>query len=917
VPSPPSTERLSHLSRLLEAALALEPEQRGPWLDALAGEDAELREVVRSLLAQAASLDAQGFLGTLPKVPDVELDTEPGEGQQPGMIIGPYRLERELGRGGMGTVWLAERIDGTLRRTVALKLPRHGIGRTLLAQRLARERDILAGLEHPNIARLYDAGVADDGQPFLALEYVEGAPIDRYCRDHALPLDARLDLFGQVCRAVAHAHAHLVLHRDLKPSNILVTADGQVRLLDFGVAKLLQENASAKETELTQLGGRALTPEYASPEQISGQPLTTASDVYSLGVVLYELLTEQRPYQLSRASLGALEEAILTTDPARPSRMAAPGMRRGLAGDLDTIVLKALRKSPADRYPTVNALLDDIERSRGGLPVRARPDSGWYRLRKFVRRHRVAVAAAAAVLTAVLVGAAGALWQARLAREQARRAEASAREARFEARVARANQDFVGQIFGDAMRGGETEAMRARLDRARELLRRSYGDEPRVHALLLLHLAGRYAELNLPDRENEVMREFDALAEKTGDASLLATRECISAYDAIDEGKIEEARPHLARGLALMAQATKPGTEAVFECLRADGMLAMSSGDPQRAVERLQELLRHLEDDGLEKSRTYLASLGSLGFVYANGGEFAKALEVSRRKVALDETLGSEQTIGGYVERDNGAMYLMGLGRITEARTANDLLLADFRRNGTGDAPPNFLFNFAWNAVLANELTLAARWAEQLVSIFEKTPSVRGSLATQFLLAELALRGGRLDEAESQLARAEEKARSSPPVPHWYLHDIRMRLVLAERRADHPAVRRELESLQARLASIPDPARTRVGLWIAAFEAETEAGRALLGEGDVPGAIGFASRSLALARSSALPGKTSAWVGEAELLQARVELAAGRPEQAHTLAQDAERQMTDTLPPAHPLRLEAAALASGNAPPRP
>src|SRR5262245_13887004 len=668
MPSPLSTERFRQVNRLLEAAFLLEPSERSAWLESLQGDDAALRPLLADLLARAAVLDEGDFLRPLRAVEANELLSEPTEPQhQPGAVLGPYRLERELGRGGMGTVWLAERVDGTLKRKVALKLPHQGLSRSLLAQRLARERDILAGLEHPNIARLYDAGVAEDGQPFLALEYVEGAPIDRYCGERALDLGKRLELFVQVCRAVAHAHAHLVLHRDRKPSNILVTPDGQVRLLDFGVAKLLQEGADrAEETALTRIGGRALTPEYASPEQICRQPLTTASDVYSLGVVLYELLTGQRPYQLKRGSLGELEEAILTTDPARPSRVAAEDTRRSLSGDLDTIVLKALPKSPGARYPTVAALLDDIERFRTGLPVLARPDSAWYRLRKLVQRRKLLVVASAAVLAAVLLGAAGALWSARLARLQAARAEDSARESRVEAKVARANQEFLSQIFGDAMRKGETAEMRTRLDRARELLRRRYADEPLIHALLLLQLAGRYDELGLSDREDEVMKEYDALAEKTGDPSLLATRECIDAYDAIDVGDLEKARPHVARGLAFMARGP-PRNESMFECLRADAMLSMKSGDSARAVQRMQELLGWLEASGLEKTRSYLSSLASLAWVYSLGGQDTQALEISRRKIALDETLGSSDTVGAYAERDNYSQLLFGLGRIAEA----------------------------------------------------------------------------------------------------------------------------------------------------------------------------------------------------------------------------------------------------------
>jgi hypothetical protein len=262
--------------------------------------------------------------------------------------------------------------------------------------------------------------------------------------------------------------------------------------------------------------------------------------------------------------------------------------------------------------------------------------------------------------------------------------QASRQEARFEASLARANHEFLSQIFGDAMLAGETAAMRARLDRARDFLRRRYEDEPVIHALLLLQLAGRYAELNLNDREADVMKEFTALAEKTKDASLLATRECVDAYDALEDGDAEKARPHVSRGLALMSQARRPLTDTLFECLRADSMLAMNTGDRARAVSRMKELLAGLEQDGLTKTRLYLASLASLAHVYSMGGQYAEGLDISRRKIALDELLGSEQTVGAYAERDNASNLLYVLGLITEAWAEDNRLLEDFHATAEG-----------------------------------------------------------------------------------------------------------------------------------------------------------------------------------------------------------------------------------------
>jgi eukaryotic-like serine/threonine-protein kinase len=421
----------ARLNRLLDEALDLPETERSRWLDKLPAEDEALKPRLTRLLAHATADD--GFLDRLPELDPVEDDDSSAGGEG---TVGPYRLLRELGEGGMGTVWLAERSDSLIKRAVALKLPRGPWMRGSTSERLARERDILAGLNHPNIARLYDAGQTAAGQPYLALEYVEGRRLDEYAADGALDLRSRLRLFLQVTRAVAHAHANLIIHRDLKPSNILVTAAGEVKLLDFGIAKLL-EGDTAHASALTELAGRALTPGYASPEQIRGDPLTVASDVYSLGVVLYELLTGASPYKPVRDSRGGLEDAIVDADPTRPSQAAgSPPLRKALRGDLDVIVLKALRKRPDERYATVNALAEDVERFLAGQPVMAQPDRLQYRVAKFVARHRLTVGAAASVLLAVLAGAGLAVWQARVALAEKERAEEV--------------KEFIASIFQEA-----------------------------------------------------------------------------------------------------------------------------------------------------------------------------------------------------------------------------------------------------------------------------------------------------------------------------------------------------------------------------------------------------------------------------------------------------------------------------------
>lgn len=437
--------QFSRLSALLDEAMDMPDAQQKEWLAALDCDDPVVVTILTEMLASRGGREEAGFLA-LP-LSTGELNESIKQDPLIGQHFGPYRVLSELGHGGMGSVWLAERADGLFTRHVALKLIQPALWGRVTSERFTREREILAGLNHPNIARLLDAGDSAGGQPYLALEYVAGAPLTTYCDEHGLSIRERLELFLQVLGAVQHAHGHLVVHRDLKPSNILVSDDGQVHLLDFGIAKLLTEG-QAKETELTLLGGRALTLDYAAPEQISGAPVTISADVYALGVMLYELMTGERPYRLKRDSRGALEEAILQMDPILPSRVAlsdstararattAAKLAKTLKGDLDTIVAKSLKKSPQERYATINAFSEDIGRFLRGDIVLAQPDSVNYRALKFARRHRVAIAAAGVLVLTLIGGLAATTYEARVAATQ--RDEARAAQLRLLTQVAAA-----------------------------------------------------------------------------------------------------------------------------------------------------------------------------------------------------------------------------------------------------------------------------------------------------------------------------------------------------------------------------------------------------------------------------------------------------------------------------------------------
>jgi serine/threonine-protein kinase len=477
-------QQWSMLSALYEEADALPPHALPGWLARLEAAGNPLLPQLKRMLEARAHLETDNFLDTLPRL--VPRPTAPAGHGAAGRRIGPYRLVQPLGEGGMAEVWLADRDDGILKRRVAIKLPYPRPGRESFAVRFERERNILATLRHPHIAGLIDAGVTREGQAWLALEYVEGQPISAYCDERRLPVRERVKLFRQVLLAVQHAHANLVIHRDLKPANILVTPQGEARLLDFGIAKLLEAEGDAiAETELTREAGRALTLRYASPEQLTGLPLTTACDVYSLGVVLYELLCGERPYERADTAT-ALERAILETDPRAPSRrhlLVAPAhargttpktLRRMLSPELDAIALRCLVKKPAARYSSVDALLADVDRWLAGEAVLARSPGAWYRLRKFAARHRLGTGLGAAAIVSLALTAGVAVVLGLQAREESARAGAA--------------RDFMLSLFKQADRekahGAEVTA-REILNIGRSDLLRRLADQPRLQAELL------------------------------------------------------------------------------------------------------------------------------------------------------------------------------------------------------------------------------------------------------------------------------------------------------------------------------------------------------------------------------------------------------------------------------------------------
>src|SRR5437868_6847570 len=421
-------ERWKQIEAIFEQALELKANERAAFVQKSCTGDEELRREVESLLESHAS--AGGFIDDRSLFISEAGLKDDDEDVRVGQLIGAYRIVREIGRGGMGAVYLAERADEQYKKQVEIKLINSGMDTDSVLRHFRNERLILASFDHPNIARLFDGGMTKDGLPYFIMEYVEGVPIDKYCDAHNLSVAERLKLFREACAAVSYAHRHTVIHRDIKPSNILVTEEGVPKLLDFGIAKILQPD-SAGQSMLTLTGMRAMTPEYASPEQVRGELVTTASDVYSLGVVLYEVLTGVSPYRFTSHAPRDVERAITEQEPTRPSTAIGSNRNRHseisnqklLRGDLDNILLMALRKVPARRYQTVDQFADDIRRHLESRPVLARKDTIGYRARKFVRRNRVAFAGALLILVSLIGGLIATAWQAHRATVQKALAE--------------------------------------------------------------------------------------------------------------------------------------------------------------------------------------------------------------------------------------------------------------------------------------------------------------------------------------------------------------------------------------------------------------------------------------------------------------------------------------------------------------
>ena len=798
-------ERWRQIRQLFAAVAELPPAERGRRL---AEAPPELAAEARSLLAadraggsqrfeEAIAAGASAVLGDLGEAATASDGTTPaGDGRGlAGLALGPWRLERLLGRGGMAEVWEARRIDGQFEQTVAVKLLKRGMDSEEIVRRFLRERQILARLDHPAIARLFDGGLTPDGRPYFVLERVEGEPITDWCARRELDVPARLRLLIACCEAVAAAHRQLVVHRDLKPSNILVTADAQVKLLDFGIAKLLAEEDGAGEATRAEV--RVLTPSYAAPEQILGEPVSTATDVYALGVLAYELLVGRLPHRRSGRHAAELAREVTGETVTRPSTAVleagdaergavglAPRVRRRLArafaGDLDTIVMTALRREPERRYASVADFAGDLERFLGGRPISARPDSVGYRARKFVGRHRLAVAAASVAVLSLVAGLLVAVWQADRAEQAA--AAARAETVRAERQAARAERvrSFLASIFevSDPVRArGKEVTARALLD---EGVRRVDGElarEPELRGEMLDLLAGLYRKLGALDVAKPLAERALALrAQHHGAESADAARsEWTLGWVLANQGEFADARKRLEHAIAVLDRAEGADSLAAADAREPLVELIFGAEGPAATLPVAQRRLETYRRVLGERDERTARALSDVALILAELDRRGEAEAAYRQSIAvLDSVLPADDPRAAY-PHNNLAILLLDIGKPAEAEGEVRRALTIREKSLGADHPETIASRGALVQTLMglDRLPEAEREARQALAGAEGK-DLFAATQSRAALGQVLLRQGRHREALPLFEQAIAERRGMLPDDHVLMFAVRI-----------------------------------------------------------------------------------------------------------------------------------------------
>jgi serine/threonine-protein kinase len=907
MPARLSTERWRVALPYLDQALELAGPQRAAWLAERRQEDPALADDLEALLRTSDQLEEQGFLSVS------ALTTPPPS--LAGQAVGAYTLRTQIGQGGMGGVWLAERSDGRFQGVAAVKLLNASLVGREGEARFQREGSILARLRHPHIAHLIDAGLSPQGQPYLVLEYVDGERIDRYCDARSLDVEARVHLFLEVLAAVGHAHASLVVHRDLKPSNVLVAKGGGVKLLDFGIAKLL-DPAGGEMAAVTREGASMLTPRYAAPEQLTGADVTTATDVYALGVLLYELLAGRHPVGAETSSTAELVRAIVDETPARAShavglehlgggdaaaiaarRATAPQrLQASLRGDLDNIVAKALRKLPSERYTTAEAMAADLVRFLDHQPVSAVADTFAYRARKFVRRHRGGVAAAASLFAVALLGAMGVAWQAREAREQRDEAQAQL------ARASTAN-DFMNILLNVAAPAGRKFDVSELLEQGAALADRQFAADPSRRAEMLSAMGANLVAAERLDRAGPILEKGVELARRSNDPALKARALCPLALLKVTKGDRAGGEAMLAEALSGLPDEPRYALPRAG-CLVNQSTFGYFSGDAEPMIRSATAALDLLDRTPAPALLMRIEALGCIAHGHHLARRTRLAEEAHARVWNVLVEAGLEQTSMGATVLNNWSLIHF-LGDISRAEALCRRSVELRRATEAVDSVlPTATFNHAGALLQLARYDEAERLFEETIATAEARGEHRIRFDAMMELSEVYVGRGDLARAFAQLAKL-DAVKDTPEFDPWRRQQLEYheaRLALARRDYASALARftAVAERFEQRKSKIGMAATTLVGL------ADTE-----LALGRREEALAAAQRAIALSESLVERGAPSYLVGLALLADADVRRAGGDTEAARGSYRRALDHLQRTLGPGHPATVAARKGASG------
>ena len=885
------------LSPLLDQALALDGDERQAWIKT---QEPEIAYRLEILLLEHSVLASDGFLET--GVVDLPSTTATLAGQ----TIGAFEVVSQIGQGGMGSVWLARRNDGRFERQVALKFLNIALLGKEGEDRFKREGKILALLAHPHIAELIDAGVTDAGQPYLVLEYVDGDQIDRYCDQRQLDLHTRIRLFLQVLDAVAAAHANLIVHRDLKPSNVLVGKNGDVKLLDFGIAKLIEAGNNPEQQAAFTISGTALTPEYAAPEQLKGEAITVSTDVYALGVLLYLLLTGRHPAGEGERSPAGLVKTIVECEPLRPSDAVGVAMtnagdaaarallrstsveklRRVLRGDLDTILTKALKKDPRERYASVGAFADDLRRYLKSEPIKARPDTLLYRAGRFARRHRAGLFIALLALGGVAAGITGMLLQARTARIQ--RDLALRQLARAERMT-----DLNELLLSNAAPAGKPLAVDQLLEREERVIEHERNPDPANHVELQLSLGNQYSS---EDENNNALRVLNAayrVSRDLKDPSIRAKASCVLAGAMVPVGELSRAEALYQEGLRELGNAPQFASERAA-CQLHGSEVAYRNGNSQEAIARARAAELAIQRSPAQWNLEGLNILVNLATVLGDSGSFREAETIFQQASDLMTTLGYDDSQKAVKLFNDWALTLSYDGRQLEAQRLYLRALAISRNDETNSAvAPDLLLNYAG---LLQELGQKGEAARYFGLASKKAHALNDNVLvddTELMQANMFSEAHAFVQATRQLDELEQRLRQRYAREHYVFAEVSSeRAGIALGQGDLPsAAHYATEAVELAEASL-----RRIGQCAALIPTLLVSRSGIdLKSGQREQAVSDARRAIKLLEDREDPSIVSSNVGRAYLALALALEGEGKADEAQLAARTAYANLQTTL----------------------